>query len=68
MAAPEADTGSSRASPTIISEAAFQVALASGVVKASRKLASGDWESSVFRATRVGPAVDLGNPLRRSPE
>ena len=38
-------------SPVMMTEAAFQAALACGVVKKSKKLAVEPWESGVFRAT-----------------
>ncbi|HQR33897.1 MAG TPA: hypothetical protein PLK30_14265 [Blastocatellia bacterium] len=39
--------------PMIFAEAAFQAALASGLVKASKTMDIPDWKGSVFKATRV---------------
>ena len=39
--------------PMIFAEAAFQAALASGLIKASKGMSTPDWKGSVFKATRV---------------
>lgn len=39
--------------PAIFGEAAFQAALASGLIKASRGIDNADWKGSVFRATWI---------------
>jgi hypothetical protein len=47
------------AAPYILSEAAFEVILAAGLVRGARRLQSGDWLGSVFRATWIPLAVTL---------
>jgi hypothetical protein len=37
--------------PSILAEAAFQAALASGLIRAAKKIERGDWAGSVFKAT-----------------
>ncbi|MGE0882293.1 MAG: hypothetical protein AB7P14_02000 [Blastocatellales bacterium] len=39
--------------PAIFAEAAFQAALASGLIKASNKIDAADWRGSVFKATWI---------------
>jgi hypothetical protein len=39
--------------PAIFAEAAFQAALASGLIKASKEIDNTDWKGSVFKATRI---------------
>lgn len=39
--------------PMIFAEAAFQAALASGLIKASKTMDLPDWKGSVFKATRI---------------
>jgi hypothetical protein len=39
--------------PTILSDAATQVLLASSLIKASKKMDSPDWVGSIFRATWI---------------
>lgn len=47
------------AAPYILSEAAFQVILAAGLARGARRLQSGDWLGSVFRATWIPLAITL---------
>lgn len=49
--------------PIILTEAAFQAVLASGLVKASRRLESGGWAGSILRATWIPFAVVLAMAL-----
>jgi hypothetical protein len=46
-------------SPAILAEAAFQAALASGLIKAARRIEYGDWAGSVFKATWIPFAIVL---------
>jgi hypothetical protein len=46
-------------SPAILAEAAFQAALASGLINASRRIEYGDWAGSVFKATWIQFAAVL---------
>jgi hypothetical protein len=46
-------------SPVILAEAAFQAALASGLISATRRIEDGDWANSVFRATWIPFAAVL---------
>lgn len=46
-------------SPVILAEAAFQAALASGLISATRRIEGGDWASSVFRSTWIPFAAVL---------
>ena len=46
-------------SPAILAEAAFQAALASGLIGAARRIEYGDWAGSVFKATWIPFAVVL---------
>lgn len=46
-------------SPAILAEAAFQAALASGLIKATIRIESGAWVGGVFQATVIPFAVVL---------
>lgn len=46
-------------SPAILAEAAFQAALASGLISAARRIEYGDWAGSVFKATWIPFAIVL---------
>ncbi|HEV2666125.1 MAG TPA: hypothetical protein VG324_14500 [Blastocatellia bacterium] len=46
-------------SPAILAEAAFQAALASGLISATRRIEYGDWSGSVFKATWIPFAIVL---------
>lgn len=45
--------------PLILSEAAFQVFLAAGLIRGTRRMENSDWIGSVFRATWISFAVTL---------
>ncbi|MEP7339847.1 MAG: hypothetical protein ABI977_19060 [Acidobacteriota bacterium] len=45
--------------PVIFGEAAFQAALASGLIKASKEIDNADWKGSVFKATWMPFAIVL---------
>ena len=45
--------------PFILSEAAFQVILAGGLVRGAHRIQSGDWMGSVFKATWIPLALTL---------
>src|SRR5574341_1500887 len=45
--------------PTILAEAAFQAALASGLIRATKRMERGDWVGSVFKATIIPLVIAL---------
>lgn len=45
--------------PTILAEAAFQAALASGLIKAAKRIERGDWAGSVFKKTIIPLVIIL---------
>lgn len=45
--------------PTILAEAAFQAALASGLIRAAKQMERGDWAGSVFKKTIIPLVIIL---------
>ncbi|MGE0129803.1 MAG: hypothetical protein AB7U82_17110 [Blastocatellales bacterium] len=45
--------------PAILAEAAFQAALASGLIRATKRIERGDWAGSVFKATIIPLVIVL---------